>query len=129
MNNLILRFYTTLKTIKYILCNFKVVKTVLNNVDIIDICHDILMFLEIVADSGEPHSTRICGANIKTRKGVFNVVTLWAGVGFGNAIDRSFELRKQRDRLMACVRELCEEDVYLDYAKRTEMSAMVDGMK
>ncbi len=71
----------------------------------------IFEFVEQVGVEQHPRMTRIIIVNTKTGKEVNDFVSLWAGVGGSNPINRSDQMKGQRD--------LCKEalkGIYIEFA-------------
>jgi hypothetical protein len=78
----------------------KVFKLIANNPAIFKVVGDIFKFVEKTQEEGRPMVTKIVLANMGDGTHLCDFVSLWAGVGETNPIERAKQLKAQNTELM-----------------------------
>lgn len=85
--------------IKSIVNFFKAWKMVKNNSHIFKIVEDVFKFVELTHKFQKPMVTKIVNVNMKDGTVVSDFVSLWAGIGDANPIERAKQLKAQNVEL------------------------------
>jgi len=101
--------------IKSIVNFFKAWRIVKNNPNIFKVVEDIFKFVERTHEEQKPMACEIVLLNMKDGTKISDFVSLWAGVGFANPLERAKQLKAQNvelKRLLTIAKEgnICAED-------------------
>lgn len=66
---------------------------------LLKVVEDVFVFAQTTSREGKPMTCKIALLNTADGTKITDFVSLWAGIGESNPIDRVMQLRKQRDEL------------------------------
>lgn len=109
-----------IKKIKKIKEIWKLYKTLRNNFEIFKVVEDIFKFVEKTQEEQKPMVCKIALINTKDGTKFSDFVSLWAGIGDANLVDRAAGLKEQNTELKRLLKLAIAGEMTNDDKKQVE---------
>jgi hypothetical protein len=103
---------------KKIIEAYRVFQMLRKNINILKVVEDIFNFVKTTSREGQPMTCKIALFNTADGTKVSDFVSLWAGIGESNPVDRVMQLRRQKDELQHCLKYLLDNYTISDVDRK-----------
>ena len=103
---------------------YRVFQMLRKNMNILKVVEDIFNFVQTTSREGKPMTCKIALLNTADGTKVSDFVSLWAGIGESNPVDRVMQLRRQKEELQHCLKYLLDNYAIKD-ADRKEIELTI----